>query len=141
MYVVYLSEVEVDVKTGKTTVVKMTAAYDVGVIGNKLVVEGQAYGGLQQGIGLALSEDFEDIKTQTTLAKCGFPTIKECPDDVEIMFLETPRKATSHGQSGVGEVVTCSPHVAVINAIDDACGARVRALPATPDKVLAALKK
>jgi len=56
------------------------------------------------------------------------------------MFLETPRKTTSHGQSGCGEIVVTAPHVAIINAIDDACGARVRTLPATPDKVLAALK-
>jgi len=140
MYALFVSEVEVDTKTGNVSVVKITAAYDIGVIGNKLIVEGQAYGGFHQGIGLALSEDFEDIKTQTNLLKCGFPTIKEVPDDIELMFLETPRSATSHGQSGVGEIVTTSPHVSVINAIDDACGARVRDLPATPDKVLAALK-
>jgi aldehyde oxidoreductase len=141
MYAVYLSEVEVDVKTGKVTVVKVTSAYDVGVIGNRQVVEGQAYGGWNQGIGCALTEDFEDLKTHTTMAKCGFPTIKDIPDDIELMFLETPRKNTSHGQSGCGEIVVTAPHVAILNAIDDACGARVRALPATPGKVLAALKK
>jgi len=140
MYAVFVSEVEVDVNTGKTTVVKITAAYDIGVIGNKLVVEGQAYGGFQQGIGLALSEDFEDLKKHTTLLNCGFSTIKEVPDDIEIMFLETPRKNSAFGSSGVGEIVTTSPHVSVINAIDDACGARIRVLPATPEKVLAALK-
>ena len=140
MYAVFVSEVEVDTKTGKTNVTKMTAAFDVGEIGNKLVVEGQVYGGLSQGIGLALSEDFEDLKAHTTLAKCGFPTIKDCPDGMEVMFLETRRPNSALGSSGVGEVPLTSPHVSIVNAIDDACGARVRALPATPDKVLAALK-
>jgi len=141
MYAVYLSEIAVDTKTGKVEVNKMTAAYDVGVIGNKAVVEGQAYGGLMMGIGLALSEDFEDLKKHTTLMNCGFPTIKDCPDDMELMFMETPRKHSALGSSGVGESVLTSPHVSIVNAIDDACGARVRILPATPDKILAALKK
>lgn len=141
MYGVFLTEVEVEVKTGKVKVTKMVGAYDIGNIGNKTVVDGQVYGGLAQGIGLALSEDFEDIKGHSTLLKAGLPYINEVPDDLEIMYLETPRKHSALKSSGVGEVVTTSPHVAIINAIDDACGARVRALPATPDKVLAALAK
>lgn len=140
MYGVYVTEVDVDTKTGKTTVTKMTGAFDIGNIGNRLVVEGQVYGGMHQGIGMALSEDYEDITKQTTLAKCGFPTIMDCPDNMELMFLESPRPTTALGTSGVGEIVTASPHVSIINAIADA-GARVRSLPAYPDKVLAALAK
>ena len=65
MYGAFLSEVEVDVTTGKTEVVKMTMVADVGKIINKATVDGQMYGGLIQGLGLALSEDFEDLKKHT----------------------------------------------------------------------------
>lgn len=141
MYGVYISEVDVELATGKVKVVKMTGAYDIGKIGNKTVVDGQVYGGFAQAIGLALTEDFEDLKKHTTLAKCGIPFIADVPDELEILYNETPRPHSGFGASGVGEVVTCSPHVSIINAIDDACGARIRDLPALPEKVLAAMPK
>ena len=141
MYGAYLSEVEVNVKTGKTQVVKMSGAYDVGKIGNQTVVDGQAYGGMSQGIGMALYEDFEDLKKHTTLAKSGFPMIDMVPDELELMYTQTPRPNSSFGCSGIGEVVTAGPHVSIINAIYDACGARVRELPAYPERVLAAMPK
>lgn len=59
-----MAEVEVDITTGKTRVEKLTMVSDCGTIINKLVLDGQLYGGLVQGIGLALSEDFEDIKSR-----------------------------------------------------------------------------
>ena len=67
MYGVFMAEVAVDTKTGKTQVDKYTVMADVGKINNRLVVDGQIYGGVAQGIGLALSEDFEDLKKHTTL--------------------------------------------------------------------------
>jgi len=60
MYEVFVPEVEVDLETGKVTVVKFTTAVDVGTIINRATVDGQIYGGLAQGIGLALTEDFDD---------------------------------------------------------------------------------
>lgn len=141
MYGVFIAEVEVETSTGKTRVLKMTMAADVGKIANKLVVDGQIYGGLAQGIGLALSEDFEDLSKHTNLARCGFPYIKDIPDELEIMYLETPRKTSTQGASGVGEVPLTSPHVSVINAINNACGVRIRHLPALPEKVLSGLKE
>ncbi|AEG58808.1 molybdopterin-dependent aldehyde oxidoreductase [Desulforamulus ruminis] len=139
MYGVFLAEVEVDTKTGKTQVVKMTLAADPGKIGNKLAVDGQIYGGLAQGIGLALSEDFEDLKKHTTMANCGIPYIKDIPDALEILYVETPRELGPHGASGVGELPLTSPHVAITNAIYNACGVRITQLPALPEKVLAGL--
>lgn len=139
MYGVYLSEVDVNIKTGKTQVVKMTGAYDIGNIGNQTVVDGQVYGGMAQGIGMALYEDFEDLKKHTTLLKSGFPTIDTVPDELELLYTQTPRPNSSYGCSGVGEVVAAGPHVSIINAIYDACGARVRELPAYPERVLAAM--
>ncbi|MDL2253488.1 molybdopterin-dependent oxidoreductase [Ruminococcaceae bacterium OttesenSCG-928-I18] len=140
MYGVFLSEVVVDVTTGKTEVKKVTVAVDAGVIGNKLAVDGQYYGGIAQGVGMALSEDFEDIQNQNTLLKCGLPTIDVIPDDMELLYLETPRKHSKFQSSGCGEVVLSSPHASIINALADACGARIRNLPAYPEKVLEALK-
>jgi aldehyde oxidoreductase len=136
---VFLAEVEVEVATGKTTVLKMTYCGDHGVIGNPLSVDGQIYGGLAQGIGLALSEDFEDIQKHSTMRGAGFPFIKDVPDDLEILYQETPRKHGPFGAAGVGEGPLTSPHAAITNAIYNACGARITRLPAYPEKILAAL--
>ena len=141
MYGVFMAEVAVEVATGKTTVEGMTCVADVGVVVNKLVVDGQIYGGLAQGIGLALTEDYEDIKKHSSLAGAGLPYIKQIPDKMEIIYVETPRPDGPFGASGVGEMPLTSPHAAVINAIYNACGARVRHLPARPEKVLAAMPK
>ncbi len=140
MYGMFLAEVEVDTKTGKTQVMKMTCVADIGNIVNKLVVDGQMYGGMAQGIGLALTEDFEDLKKHTTLVGCGLPYTKDIPDGLELHYIETPRPNGPFGAAGVGELPLTSPHAAIINAIHNACGARVKRLPALPEKVLAGLK-
>ncbi len=140
MYGVFMAEVAVEIATGKTTVEKMTMVADVGKVNNFLVVDGQIYGGLAQGIGLALSEDYEDIKKHSTMLGAGIPYIKDIPDDMEIIYVETPRPSGPFGASGVGEVPLCGPHPAIINAIHNACGVRIRDLPAYPEKVLAGLK-
>ncbi len=141
MYGLFMAEVAVEVATGKTTVERMTCVADVGKVVNKLVVDGQIYGGLAQAIGLALTEDFEDIKKHSTLAGAGFPYIKQIPDDMEIIYVESPRPDGPFGASGVGELPLTCPHAAVINGIYNACGARIRRLPALPEKVLAAMPK
>jgi aldehyde oxidoreductase len=140
MYGVFMAEVEVDVKTGKTEVLNLTCVADVGVVMNKLVVDGQIYGGMTQALGLALSEDFEDLKKHTTLQGCGLPYIKDVPDNMEIIYVETPRPLGPFGASGVGEMPLTSPHAAIINGIYRACGVRVTELPALPEKVLAGLQ-
>jgi aldehyde oxidoreductase len=119
----------------------MTLAADVGKVNNRLVVDGQIYGGMAQGIGLALTEDFEDIQKHSTLAGAGFPYIKEIPDNMEIIYVETPRPEGPFGAAGVGELPLTSPHAAIINAMYNACGVRITKLPALPEKVLAGLKK
>jgi aldehyde oxidoreductase len=139
-YAVFMTEAEVDTKTGKTTVVKMTLNADVGTIASRQAVEGQMYGGMVQGIGLALSEDFEDIAKHTNMIACGIPFIKDAPDALVLNFTETPRLAGPYGASGCGEIPLSAPHASVINAIYHACGARITHLPARPEKVLASLK-
>lgn len=141
MYGLFMAEVDVDVSTGKTWVSKMTLIDDVGVINNYGVVDGQMYGGLAQGIGLALQEDFEDPAKYNNLITCGFPYIKDITDDMELIHMETPREFGPYGASGAGELPLTSPHAAIANAIYNACGARVTRLPATKEKVLALLKE
>lgn len=141
MYGVFMAEVTVETKTGKVDVDKLTMVADVGKINNKLVVDGQIYGGLAQGVGFALSEDFEDLHKHTNMVKCGLPFAEDIPDDIEIIYHETPRKTGPFGASGVGELPNTAPHAAIINAVYQACGARVRDLPAYPSKVLAAMPK
>ena len=140
MYGVFMAEVAVDTKTGKTTVEGMTVMADVGKINNKLVVDGQMYGGVAQGIGLALTEDFEDLEKHSTMLGAGIPFAKDIPDNFDIIYVETPRPQGPFGAAGVGELPLTSPHVAVINAIYNATGVRIRHLPAQPEKVLAGLK-
>ena len=141
MYGVFMSEVAVDTATGATAVEKMTLVADIGKVNNRLVTDGQLYGGLAQGIGLALSEDFEDIQKHSTLVGAGFPYIKRIPDDMELIYVETPRPEGPFGAAGVGELPLTSPHAAVINAIYNACGVRITQLPALPEKILAGLKQ
>ncbi|MBC3887186.1 molybdopterin-dependent oxidoreductase [Acetobacterium paludosum] len=140
MYGVLLSEVAVDTTTGKTQVEKLTMVADVGTIINKLVVDGQLWGGLTQGIGLALSEDFEDLKKNTTLTGCGIPQIKDVPDEINLIYQETPRPLGPFGATGSGEMPLSGPHASICNAIFNACGVRITHLPAYPEKVLAGLK-
>ena len=140
MYGVFMAEVCVETATGKTRITKMTAVNDVGKINNQLVVDGQMYGGLAQAMGLALTEDYEDIKKHSTMVGAGFPYIKSIPDDMELIYVQAPREHGPFGAAGVGELPLTSPHAAVINAIYSACGVRIKQLPATPDKVLAGLK-
>ena len=140
MYGVFLSQVEVDITTGKTQVVRLTLAADCGTIMNKLVVDGQLYGGLVQGIGLALSEDYEDLKKHIDLKGCGLPYILDVPDDIDLIYQETYRPNGPFGAAGCGEMPLTSPHASIINAIYNAAGVRMTHLPARPDKVLVALK-
>lgn len=139
MYGVNTALVEVDVNTGKTKVLRYACCVDVGVIGNKLAVDGQAYGGISHSIGFALSEDYQDIKKHRNIVACGIPQARDIPDDIRVEYLETPRgERGAFGSSGCSEVFQSSGHMAVINAINNATGCRIFELPATPDKVKAA---
>lgn len=141
MYTLFLPEVCVDTQTGKVTVEKFTCVADVGTIMNKLLVDGNFYGGLAQGIGLALTEDFDDLTKHTSLKGCGIPYPKDIPDDIELHYLETPRPNGSYGAAGCGEAPLDAPHPAILNAIYNATGARITRIPALPEVVLAALKE
>jgi aldehyde oxidoreductase len=138
-YALYMAEVEVDTKTGKTTVMHYTCVDDVGVIGNIQAMEGQAYGGISHSIGFALSEDYRDVRTQNNIYTCGIPYIKDIPDDIKLVHCQNPRDVGPFGSSGASEAFQSAGHMAVINAINNATGVRIYQLPATPEKVKAGL--
>jgi aldehyde oxidoreductase len=116
-------------------VLKFACVADVGVIGSRQAVEGQAYGGLSHSIGFALSEDYDGLDKHGNMNGCGIPEITDIPDEIDLIFIENPRPAGPHGSCGCSEDFQSSNHMAVINAINNACGVRVYALPATPDKI------
>ncbi|MEG0662616.1 MAG: molybdopterin cofactor-binding domain-containing protein, partial [Anaerovoracaceae bacterium] len=140
-YGLFMAEVEVDVATGKTTILSYTAVTDVGVIGNPVSVDGQAYGGLSHCMGFALSEDYDDVKKHNNIAGAGIPTIKDIPDDFHLIHIENPRDTNPYGSSGASEAFQSSGHMAVINGIYHACGVRIYELPARPAKVKDGLER
>jgi aldehyde oxidoreductase len=140
MYAIFMAEVAVDTRTGKVAVEKMTCVADPGKVNNRAVVDGQIYGGMSQGIGMALSEDYEDIHKHNNMVRCGLPFAKDVPDDMEILYEETPRPEGPFGASGVGELPSTGSHTCIINAIYWATGARITHLPARPEVVLEKLR-
>lgn len=136
---IQMAEVEVNTETGATRILKMTVAVDAGTIINPQAFEGQLEGGMDQGVGFALREEYV-LGEMTDYVSFKFPTIRDS-FDVEIITRQTPRSNGPLGATGVGEMTMVSTAPAVANAIYHACGARIFSLPATPDKVKAALKK
>ncbi len=136
---IQMAEVEVNTETGETKVLKMTTAVDAGPIIHPHNLEGQLEGGMDQGIGYALREEYILGKTKDWIT-FKFPTINDS-FEVEFIKRETPRIRGTLGSTGIGEMTMVSTAPAVTNAIYNACGARIYHLPATPEKVKAALKK
>ena len=140
-FLISVARVEVNKNTGKSRVVALHSIADVGVIGNFLTVDGQAYSAMEHSIGFALTEDYyDDVKKCGGPLGCGFPKCNDVPDDLEFEYQETPRDIGPHGSGGASECFQCCSHVAVINAVYDACGVRIHELPGTPDKIKAGLK-
>jgi aldehyde oxidoreductase len=138
-YALNLAEVEVDTKTGKTTVIRFTCVDDVGKVGNIDAVNGQAYGGISHSIGFALSENYDDVKKHTNIATSGVPYIKDIPDEIVVVHMENYDQTGPWGSSGASEAFQAGGHVAVLNAIHNACGVRIYEMPATKEKVKAGL--
>ena len=138
-YALFMAEVEVEVATGKTTVIGMTCVDMVGKIGNIQSVNGQAYGGISHAIGFALSENYDDVKKHSNMYGAGVPYIKDVPDKLNVIHVDGYDERGPFGSSGASEAFQSSDHVAVINAINNACGVRIYELPAYPAKVKAGL--
>ncbi len=135
-------DVEVDPETGKVTILRFVAAQDVGTAIHPSYVEGQIQGGVVQGIGWALNEEYiYDAKGR--LENAGFldyrcPVASDLPM-IETIMVEVPNPAHPYGVKGVGEVNICPPMAAIANAIEQATGKRLKTLPMSPPKVLAAI--
>ncbi len=131
--------VEVDTALGTVRALRIVAAHDVGRAVNPTLVEGQIHGGIAQGLGLALMEEFVPGRTEN-LHDYLIPTIGDIPP-IDVMLIERPDPLGPYGAKGVGEPALIATAPAILNAIAHATGARVTHIPATPDRVLAALAR
>jgi aldehyde oxidoreductase len=129
--------VEVDLGLGTVRVLRVVAAHDVGKAINPTQVEGQIHGGVAQGIGLALMEEYIPGRTEN-LHDYLIPTIGDVPE-IECLLIEDGEPLGPYGAKGIGEPALIPTAPAILNAIYDATGVRLRHVPATPDRVRAAL--
>ena len=136
-YAAQMVELEVDMALGTVKLLKFTAAHDVGRAINPVLVEGQVEGGIAQGLGMALMEEFLPGRTEN-LHDYLIPTIGDVPP-VETLIVEVPDMHGPYGAKGLGEHVLVPTAPAILNAIRDATGAVIGKVPATPDRVRAAI--
>jgi CO/xanthine dehydrogenase Mo-binding subunit/aerobic-type carbon monoxide dehydrogenase small subunit (CoxS/CutS family) len=132
-----LAEVEVDLELGTTTVVAVHAAHDVGRAINPAQVEGQVHGGIVQGLGMALMEEYHSGKTDN-LHDYLIPTIGDVPRIV-VHIVEDAEPLGPYGAKGVGEPALIPTAPSILNAIRHATGVRITHVPATPDCLRKAL--
>ncbi|MGQ7847935.1 molybdopterin-dependent oxidoreductase [Granulosicoccus sp. 3-233] len=137
-YAAQMVSLDVDTQLGTVQLQSLIAAHDVGRAINPLLVEGQIHGGVAQGIGLALMEEFIPGRTEN-LHDYLIPTIGDIPP-IKTIIVEVEDPHGPFGAKGLGEHVLIPTAPAILNAITHACGVRIRHLPATPDKVLAAIR-
>ncbi|MEM8840983.1 MAG: molybdopterin cofactor-binding domain-containing protein [Pseudomonadota bacterium] len=137
-YGAQIAEVEVDTALGTTRVVRMTAAHDLGRVINPLLAQGQIEGGIAQGLGLALMEEFVPGKS-ANLHDYLIPTIGDVPE-IRSILIEVPDPEGPMGAKGLGEHVLIPTAPAILNAIRHATGARITRVPALPHRVLAAIE-
>ena len=138
----HICDVEVDRETGKVDVVRYTVCQDAGRALHKSYVEGQFQGGAAQGIGWALNEGYF-YNEQGVMENAGFldyrmPVAIDLPM-IDSVVVEVPNPKHPYGVRGVGENAIVAPLAAVANAIHDATGVRLRQVPMSPPRVLAAI--
>jgi carbon-monoxide dehydrogenase large subunit len=143
----HVAEVEVDIETGRTKIVRYLVAEDAGRIINPMIADGQVHGGVAQGIGNALYEeivyDENGAPLTATLADYLAPTAREVPA-IELLHMETPSTESITKAKGLGEGGGIGAPAAVINGINDALspfGVEIDEMPATPQRVRALLRK
>jgi CO/xanthine dehydrogenase Mo-binding subunit len=138
----HVVDVEVDVETGKVTVLRYTAIQDAGKAVHPAYVEGQMQGGAVQGIGWALNEEYiYDDKGR--LENPGFldyrvPVCSDVPM-IDTVIVEVPNPRHPYGVRGVGETPIVPPMAAIANAVANAIGIRFAELPMSPPRVLEAI--
>ena len=133
-----VASVEVDLELGTVTPRRIVAAHDVGAAVNPTLVEGQIEGGIAQGIGLALMEEYVPGRTEN-LHDYLFPTIGDVPE-IECLLVEDPEPLGPYGAKGIGEPALIPTAPAILNAVHHATGVRLRRLPILPHRVREALE-
>jgi CO/xanthine dehydrogenase Mo-binding subunit len=138
---VQVAEVEVDPQTGQVELKKFTSTHNTGTVLNPLMHQGQIEGGSIMGIGYALMEQLiiYDGKVATTnFGEYKIPTIKDVPA-FRSSVSEQPKGAGPYDSMPIGETANISTAAAIANAVEDACGVRIKSLPITAEKVYEAL--
>ncbi len=135
-------EVEVDIETGETKVLKVASCFDVGKVINPQLIEGQVEGAILQGMGTALLEELmlKDGKVMNpSFVDYKIPTSGDIPEMI-IKFVENPEETGPFGARGVAEPAMVPTAPAIANAIYDATGIRLNTMPMTAEKILSAIK-
>jgi CO/xanthine dehydrogenase Mo-binding subunit len=138
----HICDVEVDTETGHVTILRYTAAQDVGRAIHPAYVEGQIQGGVAQGIGWALNEEYV-FDSDGRMENAGFldyrvPVASDLPM-IEPIIIEVANPRHPFGAKGVGEVPIVPPLAAVANAVSAAIGVRMTDLPMSPPRIRAAI--
>jgi CO/xanthine dehydrogenase Mo-binding subunit len=140
-FAAHLARVEVDELTGRVEVLDYLAASDCGRVLDPVIFHGQIQGGVAQGLGYALLEEFvveEGLIRTPDLATYLLPTSLDVPE-VTSLAVETHEPTGPYGLKGAGEIGISGPVPAVANAVADACGVRSKRFPLTGERVLAAM--
>ena len=132
-----MAEVDVDIELGTVRLLHLHAAHDVGRVINPMLIEGQIHGGIAQGIGLALMEEYQRPHRQSP--RLPDSRVGDVPP-ITIHPVEDPEPLGPYGAKGVGEPALVATAPAILNAIHDATGVRLLEVPALPHRVLAALR-
>jgi xanthine dehydrogenase molybdenum-binding subunit len=142
-FVAQAAEVEVNKKTGEVKVLHIAAAHDLGKVINPLLAEGQVYGAIAMGIGYALTEDLKIVNGKVINDNFGKYRIMKADEmpKLDVMFVESNDPQGPYGAKGLGEPALTPTAAAIANAIYNAVGVRIKELPITPEKVLAALEE
>jgi aldehyde oxidoreductase len=131
--------VEVDIELGATKVLKIIAAHDVGKAINPQQVEGQIHGGIAQGLGMTLMEEYIPGQTDN-LHDYLIPTVGDVPP-IDVILIEDPEPLGPYGAKGVGEPALIPTPPAILGAIRHATGVRMNFVPMTPHRLRAAIKE
>ena len=138
----HIVDVEVDPETGKVDILRYTAIQDVGKAIHPAYVEGQIQGGVVQGIGWALNEEYyvndQGQMTNSSFLDYRMPISMDVPM-IDTLIVEVPNPGHPFGVRGTGEMPLVPPMGAIANAIHDAVGVRMTQLPMTPGNILEAL--
>jgi CO/xanthine dehydrogenase Mo-binding subunit len=138
---VQVAEVEVDSETGQVKLNRFTTSHNTGTVLNPLMHQGQIEGGTVTGIGYALMEQLmiDDGKVATSnFGEYKIPTSMDIPS-LKSSVTERPKGAGPYQSMPIGETANIPVAAAIANAIEDACGVRIKALPITAEKVYQAL--